>query len=159
MNNRIIDVRTITEDGPTIHFSATEADKKKLAQRFELSKIDSFQVDGHFGYDELITFDGKMHVKAERTCVITLKPFWEITDVPIHLSFSDNPKDIDDNPEEDILLIQKGKIDLFDVFAEEFGLNLNPFPKSVDSYLDYYDTPVQESDNPFAVLKKLKKGE
>ena len=153
--NRKIDIRTIDENGPKISFKATDAERQALAERFDIPAIYKLEVNGTFGYDDLITFDGEMRVSAQRECVITLKPFTEETITPVHLLFSENPKDTD-NPEEDILPIFKGKIDLFDVFAEEFGLALNPFPKSVDTYLDYRDTE-DEKENPFSVLKNFKK--
>ena len=153
--NRKIDIRTIDENGPKISFKATDAERQALAERFDIPAIYKLEVNGTFGYDDLITFDGEMRVSAQRECAITLKPFTEETITPVHLLFSENPKDTD-NPEEDILPIFKGKIDLFDVFAEEFGLALNPFPKSVDTYLDYHDTE-DEKENPFSVLKKFKK--
>jgi hypothetical protein len=47
---------------------------------------------------------------------------------------------------------------LFTTFQKEFGLNLNPFPKSVNTYLDYHDEDIaEEKENPFSVLKTLKK--
>ncbi len=154
--NRKIDIRTINENGPKISFKATDAERQALAERFDVPAIYKLEVNGTFGYDDLITFDGEMRLSLERECVITLKPFTEETTTPVHLLFSENQKDTD-NPEEDILPIHKGKIDLFEVFAEEFGLALNPFPKSVDTYLDYHDIEEDTKENPFSVLKKFKK--
>ena len=156
---RNIDIRAITDNGPSIHFIATEAERKAIAERFEVPRLDKLEVTGHFGRDDLedlIFFEGKMEVEAERECVITLNPFIEKTSIPIYLSFSENPGADDSDPETDILPIRKGKIDLFDVFAEEFGLTLNPFPKSVQDYLDYRDPGDKPDENPFAILKKLK---
>ena len=155
MDNRKIDVRTITSDGPTIRFSAAAAECATIAERFDVPRLQVLDVQGTFAKDDLITFTGQMHVVAERTCVATLKPFIEDRTIPVHLLFSESPKDTD-NPEEDILPIKHGKIDLLDVFAEEFGLTLNPFPKSTTGYTDYIDPNGQDSESPFAVLKKLK---
>ncbi|MBQ7413744.1 MAG: DUF177 domain-containing protein [Alphaproteobacteria bacterium] len=156
-NTRIIDTRTITADGPMIDFQATDAEKKELEKRFDVSHLNSFSVSGRFGYDDLITFDGKMTITAERVCVVTLKPFTETSEHEIHLLFVPDTEKFEDTPDQDILPIHKGKINLFDVFAEEFGLNLNPFPKSISDYGDYTDpTDLKNTNNPFAVLKKLK---
>ena len=156
IDTRKIDVRTIDENGPKISFKATEAERKSLAERFDVPCIHKLEVNGIFGYDDLITFDGEMIVSAQRECVVTLKPLIEETITDIHLLFSENAKDTD-NPEEDILPIHKGKIDLFEVFSEEFGLALNPFPKSVNTYLDYQDKEEVKKENPFAALNVLKK--
>ena len=152
---RIIDIRTITEDGPEVRFIATDAEKQEMAKRFGLTKIETFEVVGRFGFDDMITFDGKLSALAERECVVTLKPFMEKTEAEIHLLFSEKAEENND-PEVDILPITKGKINLFDVFAEELGLSLNPFPKSTDGYLDYYDKAVDKPESPFAVLKNRK---
>ena len=152
---RIIDVRTVTKDGPEVRFIATDTEKKEMAERFGLTKIETFEVDGRFGFDDMITFDGKLSAIAERTCVATLKPFMEKTQAQIHLLFSDKAVENND-PDIDILPIVKGKINLFEVFSEEFGLALNPFPKSTNTYLDYYDTSSDKVESPFAVLKKKK---
>ena len=157
-NQRKIDIRTITADGPEIHFLATEAERQAIAKRFDIPRLDQLEVVGCFGRDDLedlITFDGEMKTTAERECVITLKPFSEKETIPVSLTFSEHPTD-DADPETDTLPIHKGKIDLLDVFTEEFGLTLNPFPKSVSSYLDYQDPDDTPAENPFAVLKKLK---
>jgi len=159
LKQRNIDVRTITDTGPSIQFTATEAERKAIAERFDIPRLDKLEVTGHFGRDDLedmISFDGEMKTVAERECVITLQPFLEKASIQIHLLFSERPESDDSNPETDILPIHKGKIDLLDVFSEEFGLTLNPFPKSVQDYLDYHDPDDKPAENPFAVLKKLK---
>ena len=114
---RTIDIRTIDENGPSVSFIATPAERDNLAKRFGVTQIHNFEVQGTFGYDDLITFDGKMIVSCERECIVTLKPFTEETTADIHLLFSENQKDTD-NPDEDILPVQKGKIDLFDVLRK-----------------------------------------
>lgn len=155
MQKREIDIRSITADGPSVQFTATPAEKDAIAKRFGLSQLAQFEVTGQFGYDDMITFDGQLTATAERECVVTLKPFMEKTQAELHLLFSEK-EEKDDDIYTDIFPIHKGKINLFDVFSEEFGLALNPFPKSVETYLDYHDED-ESSDNPFAILKTLKK--
>ena len=149
----IIDIRTITSDGPTVEISATAAECTALADRFRVPRIRSLHFSGRFGRDDLITFDGHLTADVDRDCVVTLDRFTEHIDRPVHLLFSQNDKDIADDPETDILPIDRGKIDLMAVMAEEFGLALSPFPKSVDTFLDYRDPSDGTPDNPFAVLQ------
>ena len=159
METRMIDVRTISPTGPEIHFRATAAEKKVLAERFDLPALHELNVDGSFSGDEdTIAFTGVMKMSADRICGITLKKFTETAEYPLDLIFSDNPDDEKEDITADIFPIQKGKIDLMATFGELLGLNLNPFPKSVDTYLDYRDTADDKLENPFSVLKKLKKG-
>ena len=155
----MIDVRTISEDGPDVRFHATLAERKDLAARFDIPCLNALEVEGTFSRDEdTITFHGTMRLSAERICGITLKPFTEKETHELDLIFSQNPDDDKDDLTADIFPIQKGKIDLLATFAELLGLNLNPFPKSVSTYLDYRDPTDTEKENPFSVLKKLKKG-
>ena len=159
MQSRLIDIRTISETGPQISFRATAAEKKEIADRFDILCLNDLTVNGSFSRDEdLITFLGIMKISAERICSVTLKPFTEHSEYPLDLIFSHHPDEEKDDISADIFPIQKGKIDLLSTFSELVGLNLTPFPKSVDTYLDYKDTMDTEKDNPFAVLKKLKKG-
>ena len=87
LENRKIDIRTIDENGPKISFKATAAERQALAERFDIPAIYKLEVNGTFGYDDLITFDGEMRVSAQRECVVTLKPFTEETTNAIHLLF------------------------------------------------------------------------
>ena len=160
METRLIDVRTISETGPKVHFLATPAEKKELAARFDIPCLHDLVVDGTFARDDdAITFSGTMKTSAERICGVTLKPFTERAEYPLDLIFSQNPDEEKDDIAADIFPIHKGKIDLLSTFSELLGLNLNPFPKSVNTYLDYTDTADTPDENPFAVLKKLKKGD
>ena len=160
MEIRLIDIRTISDTGPDVHFQATPAERKELAKRFDIPLLNELTVDGSFSRDEdMITFQGTMHLSAERICGVSLRPFTEKGEYPLDLIFSSNPENEKDDIMADIFPIQKGKIDLLATFAELLGLNLNPFPKSVNTYLDYRDPTDTEKQNPFAALKKLKKGE
>lgn len=160
METRLIDIRTISETGPKIHFQATPAECTELANRFDIPTVNDLKVDGAFSRDEdMITFRGTMRLSAERICGVTLKPFTEKAEYPLDLIFSQNPDEDKDDITADIFPIQKGKIDLLATFSELLGLNLNPFPKSVDTYLDYQDPSDTGKENPFSVLKKLKKGD
>lgn len=159
MEQRLLDIRTITADGPRIQFTATQQERETIAKRFDIPEVLSLEVEGAFSYQDHITFDGVMTASAKRTCVSTLNLFTESTKTPVHLLFSESGKEESDNPDDaDILPIQKGKINLFEVFSEEYGLSLNPFPKSIDTYCDYREesenTP---KNNPFSILKNLKK--
>ena len=108
-NTRIIDTRTITADGPMIDFQATDAEKKELEKRFDVSHLNSFSVSGRFGYDDLITFDGKMTITAERVCVVTLKPFTETSEHEIHLLLCRIPKNLKIHPIRIFCRFIKGK--------------------------------------------------
>ena len=156
-SDRLIDVRTITDDGPAIRFTANDSEKREIANRFDIPHLYELQVEGCFSRDDLIFFTGHMTARAERICSVTLTSFTEKTDVPLRIAFSETESDTDDPADVDIFPITKGKIDLLETFSEVFGLNLNPFPKSVSGYMDYTDPTDSERESPFAALQKLKK--
>ena len=160
MNKKnIIDIRTISDEKLSIEFYVSDKEKTELENRFEIPKIIDLQVRGFFIRNDLIEFQGHMQALMERICVSTLEKFQEKMDIDIHLLFSETTQENEDwNIDEEIILpIKQGKINLFDVFAEEFGVNLNPFPKSTDTYLNYRDqNDTDEKENPFYILKKLK---
>ena len=157
--NNVIDTRTISDEKLLIEFYASDKEKTELENRFEIPKIIDFQVQGFFIRNDSIEFQGHIHAVMERICVSTMEKFQEEMNSDIHLFFSETVQENESwNIDEEIILpIKQGKINLFEVFSEEFGVNLNPFPKSTDSYLDYRDpSDNNEKENPFSVLKKLK---
>lgn len=157
---KLIDVRTITEDGIDWQMQADEQERNEIAMRFEVPKIISLRAEGRLTRGDMIALDGVIYAEAERICVATMKPFVEKTETPIHLLFSEKiDEQISDDPEDETILpIIRGKIDLTETIAEEFGLTLNPFPKSISGYCDYHDPEDNDAkESPFAVLKKLKK--
>ena len=82
-NDRLIDVRTITEDGPAVHFRATESERKEIADRFDIPALRVLTVDGSFSVSDFIIFTGKMYVEADRICSTTLNSFVEKTNIPV----------------------------------------------------------------------------
>ena len=156
-SDHIIDIRTITSAGPSIHFVATPAECESLAKRFELPQLHDFRVEGCFSRDDMISFSGQMTALADRICGVTLEKFPEKTETPIRLLFTES--DLGDNEpmDADVFPVTKGKIDLFEAFAEVLGLSLNPFPKKTSGYLDYTDPNDCGRETPFAALEKLKK--
>lgn len=156
-NDRLIDVRTITDDGPAICFTANDSERKEISNRFDIPYLYEFQVVGCFSRNDLIFFTGRMTAQADRICSVTLNSFVEKMDIPVRIAFSETEMGTDNPEDVDVFPITKGKIDLFDTFSEVFGLSLNPFPKSVSQYLDYKDPNDSEWVSPFAVLKKIKK--
>ena len=153
----MIDVRTISENGPTVSFVANDSEKKELEQRYDIPTIKELHVEGNFYRDDVILFKGNMFIEAQRICGTTLEPFTDKQTWSLSLLFSEENLEDRDDIDEDVFQIQKGKINLFDVFSEVLGLNLNPFPKSVDTFLDYQDPTDEIKDNPFSILEKLKK--
>lgn len=158
--NRLIDVRTITEEGVSLNLTATEAERMALAERFDLDAVLSLTVSGRLFWDDVVVFEGVMRSEQKRVCVVSLTPFIEKTEEPIRFLFSEESMSDSSeiNMDEDIVLpIIRGKINLGDAISEEFGVNLNPFPRKTQDPFEYRDEADfgEEKDNPFSVLKHL----
>lgn len=159
--NKLVDVRTVTEKGDDLVLNATSAECEALAKRFDVPKILSLTVSGRLFWDDIVVFEGVIQSEQERICVVSLESFIEKTSEPFRLLFSDMPgkESSEMDVDEDIVLpVVHGKINLGEAIAEEFGVNLNPFPRKTTEPFEYIDNEPDEKEentNPFSVLKNL----
>ncbi len=161
-----IDVRTITERGIPVHLVADERDCARLAERFDLPQVLSFRADLTARRAGLIVLEGNFTARVVQTCVVSMESFE--TDVagefkvffdPDMKKTSDRIIDIDVG-DEDVEPVQNGIIDAAAVVAEQFGLNLDLFPKKTNQPFMYADPLSEEEEaqkHPFAALKGLLK--
>ncbi len=159
-----IDIRTIGLMPQEWHFEASDSEKKELADRFDLPEIISLTADFTLQKEDLICMRGTLSADVVQTCVVTMENFKNHMAADFTLYFTNKPDEMRfedlslDFEEKDIELLKSGFLNYFDVIAEQFGLNLDPFPKKVKRYGDYIED-VTEADkpHPFAELKKLLK--
>lgn len=109
---------------------------------------------------------GRVEARLELQSVISLENFFRNLKVPFELNFDTQAtyQDIrdmnasinDDMPD----IIINGTINLADICIEQIALNIEDYPRAKGEEFDYtqYDkSEPPEKENPFAVLKKLKK--
>ena len=114
----------------------------------------------------LLNVWGIVRTEIELKSVISLNNFLRYYEVPFELRFDTKAdyKDIaelwsdinDDAPD----IIENGKINLADIALEQVALQLDDYPRAegeVFDYAKYSDFADEPSENPFAVLAKLKK--
>ena len=102
---------------------------------------------------DILRIEGKIKALTRRQCVISLAKFDEKMDEKFEVLYADNPPT---NSDEIIDIIDKGRIHLGEIVAEQYGLALNPFPKKPGVKNPYVEQE-EEKQHPFANLKKILK--
>ena len=109
---------------------------------------------------------GRVDAKIELKSVITLNNFIKDYEVPFELNFDtratyNDIKELECNIEDEVPdIIENGCINLADIAIEQVALNLEDYPRAEGEIFDgslYCDIDEPKKENPFAVLKKLKK--
>lgn len=160
---------------------ATEAERKALAERFELESIDRLVATVRLRSvrgGQMVRVAGELEADVVQTCVVTLEP------VPAHVSerfealFA--PESMIDDPgleidfdaslsDEDIPEpMENNRIDIGELTAQHLSLGLDPYPHAegvdFEGYREHEEGETAEEEaaeepekpNPFAVLQKLK---
>lgn len=161
-----IDARTIRAEAQHFLLTATEAERQALAADFELPALKALTVEINLFRDDLIHLEGVIKADMMRTCVVSNEVFSAPLNAPFTVLFSEEtgtngPTPVDFNPEDEVIEpLLNGKINLWEVIREQFGLALPLFPKKTDTPFEYRDPDdTDESatpkNNPFAALKHL----
>ena len=132
---------------------ASDRELAALAKRFEVEKIHFLKARLTIFPDEIIRIKGKLEALTCRECVFSLEKFDEKMKEEFEVLYSDNPPSDSD---EIIDTIDKGRIHLGEVVAEQYGLALNPFPKKTGVKNPYVELS-EERQHPFANLGKILK--
>ncbi|MBR1601718.1 MAG: DUF177 domain-containing protein, partial [Alphaproteobacteria bacterium] len=116
--------------------------------------------------ENLLKVWGTVEARIELQSVISLEKFFRNMKVPFELIFDtaatyQDIRDMDTGIDEDVPdIVINGTINLADICIEQIALNLDDYPRSEGEEFDYakYDKIQSEKkENPFAILKKLKK--
>ncbi len=170
--SRVISLEQLKGNHFELEIEANEAECQALAKRFDLIELKNFTAHLIFTMtpsNSPIFVKGNFEASVIQACVVTLEPVpseikgeyrceysQEITleDVEI-IEFSEEAED----PPEAII---DGVFDVGIMLTEEFGLALDPFPRAPGADFDEVRKATNgkleepDSNNPFAVLKKLK---
>lgn len=163
----VLDTRTVNKEKKHYYLKANEEQKTALQTLFNVPKIEklTFEFDVFLNKD-LIEINGNLTAKIRQICVVTTEEFQNELNEKIRLYFTEDEalynsllKKEDFSPEEeDVDLIQNGRIYFYDLIQEQFGLALDPFPKKTDDIFTYYELKADDvKENPFSVLKHLTK--
>ncbi len=163
----VLDTRTVNKTKKHYVLEANDTQKENLKKFFELPAIKnlSFEFDVFLNKD-CIEINGILKAVVTQKCVVSLNEFDEKINEGVCLLFTEDEslyqsllKTEDFSLEDDdVELIEKGKIYFYDLVQEQLGLALNPFPKKTDEAFSYYELKAEEvKENPFSVLKHLTK--
>lgn len=168
---------TISTAGRTQPVEATEAERRALAERFDLYSIGSLtaQVRMRRVRGEYVRVTGELTADVVQRCVVTLEPVpahvqedFETLFAPDHLLPKEEDEEIEvtfsggteaDVPE----AMDNGAIDIGELVAQHLSLALDPYPRKQGAAFqeidDPYEVPAAEPErpNPFAKLASLKR--
>ena len=175
--SREYEVTRLTEGETELILEATVDERAKLAQRFNLEAITVLRAKTQVTVDSsegLIDFAGIIEADINQACVVSLKPIQTHVEAQIFRRYSiisiplDSPKEVDLNKENDDAPepIEEGILDFGEIVAEQFGLEIDPFPRSPGSEFAGFSSNsvknspsepnLEEDSNPFAILAQLK---
>jgi uncharacterized metal-binding protein YceD (DUF177 family) len=164
-----LDKISMTETGR--HLEADPTEREALAARFDLLALDRLVAALHLKRTGagVIRLSGHLEATMTQSCIISLVPVPGTIAVDFEMFFTEDVRateaeltleyDQDDPPEP----VTGGQIDLGEVVAEQFGLNLNLYPRAPGARLPgewkavAVDTASEAPKrNPFAALQALK---
>lgn len=164
--------------GIDVDVTADPAERRALARRFDLLEVASVRGDGRIeraGEGGEVVFRGRLEAAVVQSCVISLEP----VPTTIHRSIQRRYRptvghptarqrvqptavvDLDDDDDE-VEALTGRDVDLGEVFAEELGLALDPYPRApgataIEAAMlgAYVSVGEAASSTPFAALRRL----
>lgn len=148
--------------------TADDAEREKLAERFDLIAIDALVGDytiKSIGAGPLIRVEGRVRASVTQSCIVSLKPVPAEVDETIVAEFGPDEVDLDieltlddEDPPEAFV---DGAVDLGELTAQHLSLSLDPFPRSPDATIEQEglgeSITLDAPNNPFAALAALKR--
>lgn len=155
-------------DGDRIELVAGEADRKAVAERLALGRVDRLEANAVVvRTGGQVRARGRLRASLEQSCVVTGEPVPAHLDEPFDLLFLPEPTDAapDDEIELrgedcDVIFHDGARIGLGDAIADTLALSLDPYPRSAGAEAALKEAGVlsEEQAGPFAALAKLKQG-
>jgi len=170
MFHRYLDVAAIPPKGKSLRIEAEEAERADLAERFSLEEVKSFKGEitvTPLPKGENFVLEGKYEAEIVQICVISLQPFSCSVKGCVSRRYGPPPPEEEDieilvemDEEDPPEPLDEGRIDAAEALVEEFGVALDPFPKSPEAQFEGYQVGGEESEaespGPFAALAALK---
>jgi len=157
-----IDIRRIGVNNSHYSLCADDKECNALAARFGIVRLNYLkaEVDVRLSDRDEYTVEGSFSSSVRQVCGVTLEEFDDTLSGDFIELFTTAPvkkKDAELLSDEEIPTpIENGVIDIGEVVAETLALNIPVFPRKPDAVFTYHSDK-EDGDNPFSVLKKLKK--
>lgn len=163
--SHIVKLSEIGSTPRTGKLSASEDERKKLAQRFDLPKITSLDASYKLQAEEnRIGFSGRIESDLQQRCSVTGESFqvrlreeFDIAFVP-ELPIEGTDEEIELTEEDcDVIEYENGQIDLGEAIAQTLYLALPPFPRGPNADVVAREVLKSEEEaGPFGALAALK---
>ena len=134
---------------------ASEKELISLAKRFDVEKIHYLKANITVYPNDIVRVAGKIKALTRRQCVLSLESFDEKMAEEFEVLYAES-NNLPSDTDEIIDVIDKGRIHLGDVVAEQYGLALNPFPKK-PGVKNVFEDVEEQTQKPFADLKEMMK--
>ncbi len=178
--SRKINADTVRRAPMTEVIEATEAERKALADRFELESIERLTATIRLRATRggtMIRVAGRLEADVVQTCIITLDPVPAHVEEEFEALFA--PESLIEDPGSEIDLdptlsdaespepMDNNRIDIGELTAQHLSLALDPYPQVDGAVFEGFDDgPLEEDEeeapeepekpNPFAALQRLK---
>lgn len=149
--------------------NADKAELEDICEILQVEDVKYFNAEiflKRINKQNLLLLWGIVRTEIELKSVISLNNFLKYYEIPFELKFdtkatykelAEKAADIEaDVPD----IVENGEINLADIALEQVALNLDDYPRAEGEIFDgekYADFSDDKSENPFAVLVKLKK--
>ncbi|MEL0251241.1 MAG: YceD family protein [Novosphingobium sp.] len=163
--SRTFDIREA--GGPPVVLEPTEAERKRLATRFQLASIDEMRARlSVTGEGQVFEARGQVEAKIMQFCAISGEEFAVSINEPVALRFV--PPENDHSPDEEIELTaadcdeieyEGTSFDLGEAVAQSLALAIDPFAEGpdADKARAEHNLAGDAASGPFAALAALKK--
>ena len=154
-------------EGQRIGLVADEAERKAVAERLGLPRIERFEAHAALSrVGDVVRVRGRVAAALDQSCVVTGEPVAAHVDEPFEIAFVPAPEG--GAPDEevelgsadcDVVFHDGATIDLGEAVADTLALALDPYPRSAGAEAALRDAGVlsEEQAGPFAALAQLKK--
>jgi uncharacterized metal-binding protein YceD (DUF177 family) len=163
--SHIVKLSEIGSTPRTGKLSASEDERQKLAQRFDLPRIGTLDAEYRLlAGDDRIGFTGRIESDLQQRCSVTGESFqvrlrekFEIAFVP-RLEIEGAEEEIELTEEDcDIIEYDNGQLDLGEAIAQTLYLALDPFPRGPNADAVAQEILKSEEEaGPFGALAALK---
>lgn len=155
----VIDTSKIPLNGMEFVVEASTTEAQKIAQRLDIVSLADFKSHVFITKEDLITVRAAFTAQVTQKDVVTGEDVLQNIDDSFEENFIDKksikePFDADnlDSPE----IIENHELDIGELLIQYLALSLDEFPRNqMDAEFIYQEG--EETENPFLVLKKLKK--
>lgn len=128
--------------GIEVALEATPEERRGLAERFDLLRIDS--LTGHARLercgDGVIRLRGRLEAEVVQACVISLEEVRSTVDEAFECRFTRPGVMVADSApagsawDEDVEPLAGAELDVGEIFAQQLALALDPYPRAADAY-------------------------